>query len=403
MVPPVTVVPPVHTLAAPHVCGATHAPHEATVRDAPQLSGAVTVPQLLPSRKQNVALSSGTHEHVFVAPQVPVAHVPHEVTVRDTAQLSGAVTVPQVFASRAQKVALSSGTHEQACVAPQVCGAVHVPHEATVRAAPQLSVLVTAPQVSCMRVQNAVSVSATQFAGPHTWPALHTSGAVHVPHEATVRLTPQVSVSVTAPQFLPTRAQNSVSVSAAHPQVFAAPHVAGAVHAPQTATVRETAQLSEAVTDPQALPSRVQKAESLSGAQGPPPAPPPPRTPLSPADPPLDVPPPPLDVPPPPAPPPPPVPAWVDPLDPAAPLPLLREGVLPSLPQLATMPAAAMTAPNKIPQIFKERFIFLLSREGFSCRASDGHMQSALSDRELHLCTGEPARHDPAPAGSRSR
>jgi hypothetical protein len=151
-----------------------------------------------------------------------------------------------------------------------------------VRAVPQLSVLVTAPQASCMRVQNAVSVSATQFAGPHTWPALHTSGAVHVPHEATVRLVPQASTSVTAPQFLPTRVQNAVSASAVHPQVFAAPHVAGGVQSPQTATVRDAPQLSMSVTDPQALPSRVQKAESLSGAQAPPPAPPFP-VPLAPA------------------------------------------------------------------------------------------------------------------------
>jgi hypothetical protein len=131
-----------------------------------------------------------------------------------------------------------------------------------------------------MRVQNAVSASAAQFAGPHTWPALHTSGAVHVPHDATVRLVPQASVSVTVPQFLPTREQNAVSVSEAHPQTLVALHAWGAVHVPHTATVREAPQLSFAVADPQALPSRVQKVASLSGAQV---APPPPLVPPPPA------------------------------------------------------------------------------------------------------------------------
>ena len=99
-----------------------------------------------------------------------------------------------------------------------------MPHEATVRAVPQLSVSVTAPQALFMRVQNAASVSATQFTGPHTLPALQTSGAVHVPHEVTVRLLPQPSLAVTAPQFLPTREQNALSVSEAHPQTLVALH-----------------------------------------------------------------------------------------------------------------------------------------------------------------------------------
>jgi hypothetical protein len=43
----------------------------------------------------------------------------------------------------------------------------------------------------------------------------------------------------------------------------------------------------------------------------------------------------------------------------------LREVALPPLPQPAAMPAAAMTAPKKIPQILKECFIFSLSRDGF--------------------------------------
>jgi hypothetical protein len=46
---------------------------------------------------------------------------------------------------------------------------------------------------------------------------------LHVPHEATVRLAPQLSVFVTLPQFLPSRAQNVVSFSAVHPHTFATP------------------------------------------------------------------------------------------------------------------------------------------------------------------------------------
>jgi hypothetical protein len=97
------------------------------------------------------ASTSGAPLHTLAVPLPPHVcggmHAPHDVTVREAPQLSDAVTVPHVFPSRAQKVALFSATHEHVFVAPHVCGAVHEPHEATVRAVPQLSVLVTAPQV----------------------------------------------------------------------------------------------------------------------------------------------------------------------------------------------------------------------------------------------------------------
>jgi hypothetical protein len=160
---------------------------------------------------------------------------------------------------------------------------VHVPHGLTVRVVPQLSAAVTLPQFLVSRVQNAGLVSATQFTGPHTLPVLQTSGAVQAPHETTVRLVPQLSAAVTLPQFLPSRLQNAVFVSAEQPQTFVALHVAGGVHVPQTATVREAPQLSFAVTLPHALPSRVQKVASLSGAQVMPPLPPaPPEPPATP-------------------------------------------------------------------------------------------------------------------------
>jgi hypothetical protein len=93
---------------------------------------------------------------------------------------------------------------------------------------------------------------------------------VHAPHETTVRLLPQLSVPVTLPQLFPSRVQNTASVSAVQPQTFAAPppaHVCGAVHAPHEATVRDVPQLSAAVTAPQFFPSRVQNAVSLSAVQ----------------------------------------------------------------------------------------------------------------------------------------
>src|SRR3954465_7078565 len=47
---------------------------------------------------------------------------------------------------------------------PQVCGDTQLPHEA-VRATPQLSLAVTAPQFLASRVQKALSLSAVQLAG----------------------------------------------------------------------------------------------------------------------------------------------------------------------------------------------------------------------------------------------
>src|SRR5678815_5127718 len=57
----VTEVPPPHVFAVPsppQVVGELQVPHELTVRETPQLSLAVTEPQLLPSRWQNAGLLS---------------------------------------------------------------------------------------------------------------------------------------------------------------------------------------------------------------------------------------------------------------------------------------------------------------------------------------------------------
>jgi hypothetical protein len=71
---------------------------------------------------------------------------------------------------------------------------------------------------------------------------------------------PQLSQLETAPQFLPLLAQNVMSVSWVHAQVFAPVHVSGATHAPHETTVRVAPQLSFAVTAPQLLPSLTQNS-----------------------------------------------------------------------------------------------------------------------------------------------
>jgi hypothetical protein len=248
-----------------------HVPHGATVRDVPQLSAAVTLPQFFPTRVQNAASVSPTQPQTLAdaAPHTcGDVHVPHDVTVRDVPQLSAAVTAPQFFPTRAQNAWSVSAAQPHTFAVPppaQLCGNVHVPQIA-VRAAPQLSLAVTLPQFLLWRVQNAVSVSAAQ---PHTFaapPPPHVWGAAHVPQIA-VRETAQLSAAVTLPQFLLWRVQNAVSVSAVQPHTLLPPHVWGAVHVPQDSTVRAVAQLSAAVTLPQFLLWRTQNAASVSAVQ----------------------------------------------------------------------------------------------------------------------------------------
>jgi hypothetical protein len=103
---------------------------------------------------------------------------------------------------------------------PQVVGELQVPHELTVRETPQLSFAVTEPQLLPSRWQNAVLLSAVQLPPPQTLavpPPPHVAGEVQDPHELTVREVPQLSLAVTEPQFLPRREQNAASVSAVQP------------------------------------------------------------------------------------------------------------------------------------------------------------------------------------------
>src|SRR5262249_34943568 len=95
----------------------------------------------------------------------------------------------------------------------------------------------------------------------------HTLGAVHEPQSTLTRLTAQLSISDTAPQFFPSRAQNAALLSAIQPQtpgVPPPPQVCPVRHLPQSSTVRVPPQLSGSEAGPQNFPSRAQKAESDS-------------------------------------------------------------------------------------------------------------------------------------------
>jgi hypothetical protein len=247
-------------------------------RETPQLSLDVTLPQFLPRRAQNAVFVSAVQPHTPDVPPPPHVtpvplHVPHEATVRDVPQLSAAATLPQFLTSRVQYAASVSGVqpHTFAVPPPPQLTPVplHVPHDATVRGIPQLSFAATVPQFAPARAQNAVSVSGVQPHTPDNPPPPHaTPVPAHMPHDATVREAPQLSLSVTLPQFLTSRAQNAALFSVVQPQTFVTPPPPHAtpvpVHPPQLA-VRDVPQLSFVVTSPQFLPSRVQKAASFSG------------------------------------------------------------------------------------------------------------------------------------------
>jgi hypothetical protein len=149
----------------------------------------------------------------------------------------------------------------------------HVPQDATVRLAPQVSVPVAGPQATPSLTQNWAFVSSAQ---PQTLgtTAPQVLGGVHGvpnPQSTTVRFTPQESSPVNVPHVAPSRAQNAASVSVVHPQTLgvpAPPQMVGGVHGvpkPQSATVRLTPQLSADVKLSQFLPSRAQNVASVSG------------------------------------------------------------------------------------------------------------------------------------------
>src|SRR5207245_1288564 len=101
------------------------------------------------------------------------------------------VTVPQVLPRRLQKAWSVSGMQAQTFVVVQVCGDRQTPHEATVRVAPQLSVLVTIPQVLPRRPQKVWSLSGAHGGGMGMGAGTGAGGGV-TPSETP----PQISTSV---------------------------------------------------------------------------------------------------------------------------------------------------------------------------------------------------------------
>jgi hypothetical protein len=180
------------TFVAPppaQVWGAVQVPQDATERAAPQLSVPATAPQFFPRRVQKPESVSGVQPQTFAVP--PPAQVwgavqaPHDVTVREAPQLSVVVRVPQFFVNSVHSAESETGVHPQTLVAPapaHVRGAVQVPHDVTVRCVPQLSAAVTDPQFFASRVQNAGSVSAVHPQAFATPPPPQVLGAVQLPH-----------------------------------------------------------------------------------------------------------------------------------------------------------------------------------------------------------------------------
>jgi hypothetical protein len=147
-------------------------------------------------------------------------------------------------------------------VVPQVLGGVQVPQ---LSVPPQPSG--AGPQFLFCIAQLVETVQPQTLTVP---PPPHVCGMAQAPQLATLRMAPQLSVPETAPQFLPSLAQNAVSVSGVHPQTLvvpAPPHVCGIAHVPQLMTLRGAPQLSVPETAPQFLPSLAQKAVSLSCVQ----------------------------------------------------------------------------------------------------------------------------------------
>lgn len=139
------------------------------VRLVPQLSAAVTASQFLPRRAQNEAPDSGAQPHTFGLPPPPhdsgAAHTPQSV-VRERPQLSAAVTLPQLAPWRAQNATSVSPVQPQTWAAPpppQVWGTPHVP-QAMVPPQPSLTSPQLAPAVAqVLGVQTAVERPASEM------------------------------------------------------------------------------------------------------------------------------------------------------------------------------------------------------------------------------------------------
>jgi hypothetical protein len=292
----------------PQVCVPPQVP-QLTVRGPPQLSWCVRLPQFAPRLAHSCASLCGVHPHWFGTPPPPQLvsdeQMPQLATLRGWPQMSVPERGPQAAESRAQNCALLSEAQVHCPLALHMFGATHMPHDCTVRGTPQLSCAVLAPQLVPVRVQNAALVSDVQ---PHTLvvpPPPQLSVPLHAP-QFTARGVPQLSLAVRMPQFLPRRWQSAAFVSGWQTQVPCAVQTWGPVQAPHDAIARFAPQPSNVLSAPQAWFACAQSCASVSGMQGMPPPAPPPELLAPPVPPPLPpVSPPPLPpVSPPPAPPP---------------------------------------------------------------------------------------------------
>lgn len=208
---------------------------------APQPPQLVLLPQafvIVPheSTKQRGAGQTQT----LLAQLSPLPHKPQLLMLRVAPQLSVALNEPQVLPNLEHIAAFVSGVQTQ-LFPEQLSLLLHEPQLDTVRAAPQLSVPERDPQTAPWRVQKLASLSGVQA---HWLFALQLVGAVHAPQLLTVRCMPQLSRLVTVPQVLPKREQKAALDSGWQAQVLFAPQLVGATQVPQLATVRAAPQLS---------------------------------------------------------------------------------------------------------------------------------------------------------------
>ena len=153
----------------PHTLGLTQLPHEATVRNWPQLSVPERPPQLVPVRVQNCASLSGVQPHWLAAPPPPHVWAPVQVpqlTVRLAPQLSMVVTPPQRAPTRVHSAALDSGWQVQVKLVEQTLPLAHAPQLLTKRDAPQRSMVLSEPHARPAAVHSSRSVCAVQLTPP---------------------------------------------------------------------------------------------------------------------------------------------------------------------------------------------------------------------------------------------
>lgn len=200
-------------------------------------------------------------------------HVPQLATLRAPPQLSVPVRAPQVAVCLEQNSASVSGLQPQVrgvVPPPQVWGLVQVPQLATDRTTLQRSVTVTGPQLALRVEHKAASVSPVQPQTLAVPPPPHVRSPPQVVDLVTVLLTPQLSGAVTTPQFFPSRSKKAASVSGAQAHTFGdppPPQVCVPLQLPQLTELRHVPQLSCPEVGPQFFPSRAQKAVLSSAVQ----------------------------------------------------------------------------------------------------------------------------------------